>query len=566
MKFTPLTLFLLTAVLCPLSSVLCAAKPQPPNFIIIYMDDLGWAQTSVRMMDAEPLSVHNFYETPNVERLAAMGTRFSNAYAPTPTCTGSRVSIQLGQSSARAQYRFVNDVLHKKQRPEGFVGNWTLASAVKGDDNPHNYITAHFGKGMTEKLNELGYDVTDEFEKYSGNGNLHGDNMGITDRRPLPADNPKRIYSLIEDSVNFVNEHAGKRPFYMMVSHYAVHVKHAASQKYLDKWQARYDALPNKPTDSKELYRFRKERKYDYAAMLEEADQNLGLLIDALDAKGELDNTYIIFTSDNGSECVARDAQNRRFNGPLQEGKYSAFEGGIRVPFIVSGPGIQGGAQCDAPIIQWDLLPTLHALSSNPTPLPEYIDGGSLADVFTQRDQGAINRRAPGLVFHFPSYYQVPLSCIRIGDFKFLRNMNTNEMKLFNVKDDYREEHDLAASMPEKVSEMDKILRDYIDEVDGGDVTDVYQALYETIDDFSMREETAYKRRMEELIAKNPSDLDAQKVALTEAHEQKKRSHFATREITKRQATWPDWYSTARKTVEAEIGMSKGGKILKKKN
>ena len=566
MKFTPLTLFLLTAVLCPLSSVLCAAKPQPPNFIIIYMDDLGWAQTSVRMMDSEPLSIHNFYETPNVERLAAMGTRFSNAYAPTPTCTGSRVSIQLGQSSARAQYRFVNDVLHKKQRPEGFVGNWTLASAVKGDDNPHNYITAHFGKGMTEKLNELGYDVTDEFEKYSGNGNLHGDNMGITDRRPLPADNPKRIYSLIEDSVNFVNEHAGKRPFYMMVSHYAVHVKHAASQKYLDKWQAKYDALPNKPTDSKELYNFRKERKYDYAAMLEEADQNLGFLIDALDAKGELDNTYIMFTSDNGSECVARDAQNRRFNGPLQEGKYSAFEGGIRVPFIISGPGIQGGAQCDAPIVQWDLLPTLHALSSNPTPLPEYIDGGSLADVFIQRDQGAINRRAPGLVFHFPSYYQVPLSCIRIGDFKFLRNMNTNEMKLFNVKDDYREQHDLAASMPEKVSEMDKILRDYIDEVDGGDVTDVYQALYETIDDFSMREETAYKRRMEELIAKNPSDLDAQKVALTEAHEQKKRSHFATREITKRQATWPDWYSTARKTVEAEIGMSKGGKILKKKN
>lgn len=552
-----------------LSTLLLLAAPlaaeKAPNFIIIYMDDLGWAQTSVRMMDAEPLSVHNFYETPNVERLAAMGTRFSNAYAPTPTCTGSRVSIQLGQSSARAQYRFVNDVLHKKQRPEGFAGNWTLASAVKGDDNPHNYITAHFGKGMTEKLNELGYDVTDEFEKYSGNGNLHGDNMGITDRRPLPADNPKRIYSLIEDSVNFVNKHAGKRPFYMMVSHYAVHVKHAASQKYLDKWQAKYNALPNKPTDSKELYNFRKERKYDYAAMLEEADQNLGLLIDALEAKGELDNTYIMFTSDNGSECVARDAQNRRFNGPLQEGKYSAFEGGIRVPFIVSGPDIQGGAQCDAPIVQWDLLPTLHALSSNPTPLPEYIDGGSLADVFIQRDQGAINRRAPGLVFHFPSYYQVPLSCIRIGDFKFLRNMNTNEMKLFNVKDDYREQHDLAASMPEKVSEMDKILRSYIEEVDGGDVTDVYQAIYETLDDFEKRNETAHKKRLEALDASQPVDLEAQRATLIEAYETKKRSHYANREIIKRQETWPDWYTTSRKTVEAEIGMTKGGKILKKK-
>ena len=128
MKFTTLTLFLLTAVLCSLTSDLCAAKPQPPNFIIIYMDDLGWGQTSVRMMDSEPLSKHSFFETPNVKRLAEMGTRFSNAYSPTPTCTGSRVSIQLGQSSARAQYRFVNDVLHKKQRPEGYAGSWMIVT------------------------------------------------------------------------------------------------------------------------------------------------------------------------------------------------------------------------------------------------------------------------------------------------------------------------------------------------------------------------------------------------------------------------------------------------------
>ena len=563
MKSTTLTLFLLSSVLCSLTSDLCAAKPKAPNFIIIYMDDLGWAQTSVRMMDSEPLSKHSFFETPNVERLAEMGTRFSNAYAPTPTCTGSRVSIQLGQSSARAQYRFVNDVLNKKQRPNGYAGSWTIATAVKGDENPHNYITAHFGKGMTEKLNALGYDVTDEFEKYSGNGNLHGDKIGIQDPRELPADNPKRIYSLIEDSVNFVNEHAGKRPFYMMVSHYAVHVKHAASQKYLDKWQAKYDALPNKPTDSKELYRFRKERKYDYAAMLEEADQNLGHIIDTLKAKGELDNTYIIFTSDNGSECIPADENGRRFNGPLQEGKYSAFEGGIRVPFIVSGPDIAGGAQCDTPVVQWDILPTFHDLSGNPTPLPETIDGGSLKSVFTQRNQGSIERRAPGLVFHFPSYYQVPLSCIRIGDFKFLRNMNTNEMKLFNVKDDYREQHDLAASMPEKVSEMDKILRDYIDEVDGGSVQDVYQALYETIDDFEQREVVAYEKRMTALEASQPADFEAQKAKLIEANETKQRSFYATREITKRQETWPDWYTTARKTVEAEIGMTKGGKLRK---
>ena len=299
--------------------------------------------------------------------------------------------------------------------------------------------------------------------------------------------------------------------------------------------------------------------------MLEEADQNLDLLMNALAAKGELENTYIIFTSDNGSECTPIEGNGRRFNGPLQEGKYSAFEGGLRVPFIVSGPDIAGGAQCDTPIVQWDILPTFHDLSGNPTPLPEYIDSGSLKSVFTQRNQGSIERRAPGPVFHFPSYYQVPLSSIRIGDNKFMRNMNTGEVKLFNVNKDYRELNDLAESMPEKASKMSKILSDYIDEVDGGSVQDVYQALYETLDDFEQRNEIAHEKRLKALEASQPANLEAQKAKLTTDYETKKRSFNATRTITKRQETWPDWYTTARKTVVAEIGMTKGGKLLKKK-
>ena len=168
-------------------------------------------------------------------------------------------------------------------------------------------------------------------------------------------------------------------------------------------------------------------------------------------------------------------------------------------------------------------------------------------------------------MFHFPSYYQVPLSCIRIGDYKFMRNMNTGEVKLFNVNEDYRELNDLAESMPEKTSEMSKILSDYIDEVDGGSVQDVYQAQYETLDDYEQRAESTYEKRLKALEASQPADLEAQKAKLTEAYELKKRSRYATRQITKRQETWPDWYTTARKTVEAEIGMTKGGKIINKK-
>ena len=545
----------------PLLAVFSFAKDSP-NFIIIYMDDLGWHQTSVRMMDSEPMSKHSFYKTPNVERLAQMGMRFSNGYAPTATCTGSRVSIQFGQTSARTQYRYVFDVFHEKQRPEGYAGQYSLADAVKTAGK--NYITAHFGKGMTEKLKVVNYDITDEYEKYAPNGNLHGEKIDIPSRKDLPLDNPKRIYSLIDESMKFLKENAGQRPFFMMVSHYSVHVPHAASKDYMDKWQAKYDAL-KKPTDKEELRLFEKECKPLYGAMLEETDQHIGILLDYLKAVDELDNTYFIFTSDNGSECIPRTKENRRYNGPLQEGKYSCFEGGIRVPFVVSGPGIRGGTHCDVPVVQWDLLATLHDLSGNETPLPDDIDGGSLKDVFFNGNKGKVNRRAPGIIHHFPSHYQVPISAIRIGDYKFMRNMNTDEMKLFKVAEDYREEYDLAQKMPKKLASMDKVLRAYIKEVDGGDVKDSYQAFYETMDDFEGRAEDSHQRQMKELEEKKPADYADQKAIIDQELELKKRSFEANRAITKRQETWSGWYDTARKTVEAEIGMTKGGKLLKKK-
>ena len=550
---SPLSLFLLS---------LASFAEDAPNFIIIYMDDLGWHQTSVRMMESEPSSRHSFYKTPNVERLAQMGMRFSNGYAPTATCTGSRVSIQFGQTSARTQYRYVFDVYHKKQRPEGYADQYSLADAVKTADK--NYVAAHFGKGMTEKLKLVNYDITDEYEQYAPNGNLHGEKIDIPSRKDLPLDNPKRIYSLIDESMKFLKEIAGKRPFLMMVSHYSVHVPHAASQKYMDKWQAKYDAL-EKPLDKEELRLFERECKPLYGAMLEETDQHIGILLDYLEKTGQLDKTYFFFTSDNGSECIPLTRENRRYNGPLQEGKYSCFEGGIRVPFVVAGPGIQAGTFCDVPVVQWDLLATLHDLSGNRTPLPEDIDGGSLRDVLFNGNKGKVRRNAPGIIHHFPSHYQVPISAIRIGDYKFMRNMNTDEVKLFNVAEDYREEYDLAQKMPKKVASMDKILRTYVKEVDGGDVKDSYRAFYETMDDFEGRAEDAHKRKLKELDETKPADYADQKAMIDQELELKKRSFNANRAITKRQETWPGWYDTARKTVEAEIGMTKGGKLIEKK-
>jgi arylsulfatase A len=276
-------------------SAIIHAQQTPPNFIIFYMDDLGWAQTSVKMMDSEPLSVSHFYQTPNLEKLAARGMKFSNAYAPTPTCTGSRISIQFGKTSARMQYRFVHDVLSYKQRPNGYKDEVSIAGMLKAANK--NYITAHFGKGIgVEQLKDVGYDITDEYEEIAPNGNFHGDYIDLKNKEALPADDPKRITSLTKESLKFLDDHAGKRPFYMMISHYAVHGPHAASPHILKKWQDKYNRLPNKPKVVSTSDTFYRLHTPVFASMIEESDTHLGQLIDSLKDKGVLDNTYVIFT------------------------------------------------------------------------------------------------------------------------------------------------------------------------------------------------------------------------------------------------------------------------------
>ena len=418
-------------LLLALSAQLAQAKE--PNFILIYADDLGYADTSVQMMDDDPSTRHDFIQTPGLDRLAEMGARFTAAYAPTPTCTGSRISLQFGKTSARVQYRNVYDVLAKVQRPQGWGDEVTMGAMLKASGK--NYTTAMFGKGGTPtgRFDENGYDVTDERPGQSGcNGNGHGSYWDpISKKTPFPPDNPKRIHSVRRDSVDFINEYAGEDPFFMMVCHYAPHVPYMATKEAFERNKKRW------LQQGREL----DEAEITYAAMIEEMDLTVGAIIDALKAKGEFENTYIIFTSDNGGDPAARrvvDGEICRFNGPLQAGKRSVFEGGIRVPTVISGPGIKAGSECDVPIVQWDFLSTFHDLSGSVAPLPEGIDGGSLRDVFEHGNAGVVDRSAPGIIHHYTCHYHPTISSIIIGDYKLMRQLNSGEIKLFNIQTDYR--------------------------------------------------------------------------------------------------------------------------------
>lgn len=546
---------ILLLLLLTLSTQHSSAKE--PNFILIYADDLGYADTSVQMMDADPSTKHDFIQTPGLERLANLGARFTTAYAPTPTCTGSRISIQLGMTPARTQYRNVFDVLSHYQRPDGYDDETTMGEMFK--ESGRNYVTAMFGKGASAlgRFEDAGYDVTDELPgEPGGNGNGHGSYWDVKKKTPFPADNPKRMHSLRKDSVAFVNQHAGERPFFMMVSHYAAHIPHLATREAFERNKKRW-VEAGRDTKDIDVETSSVHREIVYAAMVEEMDMNVGALIDALEAKGELDNTYIIFTSDNGGGHSRRekvDGENRRFNGPLQEGKRSIYEGGIRVPTVISGPGIEAGSQCNVPIVQWDFLPTFHDLSDSKAPLPEGVDGGSLRDVFVKGNQGKVNRAAPGIIHHYPCHYHPPISSIIIGDYKMMRHLNSGEIKLFNIRKDYREQNDLRGSMLEKVSEMDAILRKYVEDVDGGTADEVREALYKTMDRYSRQGKDGFRKKLAQLEKDNPSDLEAQKAALLKELNQKLKKNAINKEKTRLHARLHEWREGADKN-EAEANV-----------
>jgi arylsulfatase A-like enzyme len=232
---------------------------------------------------------------------------------------------------------------------------------------------------------------------------------------------------------------------------------------------------------------------------------------------------------------------NRRFNGPLQEGKRSIFEGGIRVPTLISGPGIKPGSQISVPIVQYDFLTTMHDLSGSKTPLPEGVDGGSLRDVFYKGNSGKVERLSPGILHHYPCHYHPPISSIIIGDYKLMRHLNSGEIRLYNIKTDYREENNLADSMPEKVASMDKLRQDYVDKIGGGSAEDVREAQFKAQDEASEQLKRIYKNKLAVLEKESPTDLEAKKAELLKALNVILKKHELNKEKARRHAELYSW-------------------------
>ena len=410
-----------------------AALAKPPNIILILTDDQGWNNTEMPMIPSRADTRSDFYLTPNFKRLADVGMTFSQAYAPHPVCSPSRHAIQFGMTPAKLKKTSNRAVNY----PEPFPAR-AIPQVLKSIDP--TYRAAHFGKWhMYHHPAELGYDASD-----GRTGNHTARQLTTDQTKHFPHDDPKRSVSLTDNAVQFIRHqaHTGA-PFYLQVSHYAIHLSAEAKPATLARHKAR---TPGKIHTA-----------YWYAAMIDDLDQAVGRILDVLDELKLTDNTYVFLTSDNGG--TAR--QYPHFNKPLRAGKGSYYEGGLRVPFFASGPGIKAGSYSTVPVVGYDLLSTFADLAGSEGQPPKGIEGGSVKDVLLNGGKGEVRRPRAGLHFYRP----VDSVLIRDGH-KLRRTHRTGEIELYDLSEDLSEITNLAASKPRLAKRMQAGLEDWIKEID----------------------------------------------------------------------------------------------------
>ncbi len=415
------------------ATVLRAAADVGPNFVVIMAEAQGWPNTSVMMDDRLSASKSAVFKTPAVERLAREGMRFAYGYALSPRCTPSRAALLTGIGPAALHMTYVGvgretgPVRTALIPPEPILEMPTAVTTVAEMLKGVGYTTAHFGKWHVGRT-DPGKHGFDESDGATNNGGPDG----------VANPNPKQSFGMTERGIAFMRraQLAGK-PFYLQLSHYPNQErKEGGGGNGRDRDTVRADS--------------------------DEIDKTVMQLLTALDTLGLPGRTYVIYTADHGG-------QGRNGNAPLSGGKGAVTEGGLRVPFLIRGPGIAGNVCSRVPVTACDVLPTIAELAGVRAALPAAVEGGSLAAVLRdQAGRGNVQRSREELVFHFPHYDMGnggPATAILLGGYKLVRNYEKKTQRLFDLENDPGEERDLAAKLPEKAAELDARLTRYLNAV-----------------------------------------------------------------------------------------------------
>lgn len=383
--------------------------PKAPNFVFVFVDDQSWSGTSIAMMPGNEGSRTASFRMPNLERMAAEGMIFSQAYASHPKCECSRAALIMGRSTT--SLNAVDKTARRWSAPPGE----SLANTLKRAN--HAYRAAHFGKWQWPQTPEsMGYDASDGVTM-----NTDGDSNDPSD--------PKQSFGITRRAKDYMDQQVRKgHPFYLQLSYYAPHSKPQALASTLQKYEG--DSRVVDPKGGR-------IGSPIMAAMTEDLDTCIGEVVSKAKELEITDRTYFIYMSDNGGSTQV-----------LKGGKGLVDEGGLRVPLIVKGPGILAGTHCSTPVVNYDILATVLDFAAPGFPLPEGVEGGSWKSVLLHAGTGAVDRPIDRLVFHHDVEVEHPQTAMRKGDFKLLYYWDTKQSFLYDLSTDLSERHDLAAERP----------------------------------------------------------------------------------------------------------------------
>lgn len=474
-----------------------------PNIVLLLTDDLGWQDVKCYDIDnPSPM------ETPNIDALAKKGIQFWQAYAPAPTCSPTRCAIMSGNHPARAKkthvvggsppvpYNSTGDRMippwYSGRMPEDEI---TLAKVLR----QNGYMTGHCGKWHMAidhhafpQPEDQGFDWT----RSSRGARSAMSPCRTTGFATHEKDDPYRLdengfpyHQNSEDALTFLREYKDK-PFFLYYATWLVHTPiHTRSKQLLDKYCKK---LGVECPQGNEGWKGEGQTNPFYCAMVEELDYYVGKLFDYLEKTEDprrpghklVENTYIIFASDNGG-MERYPGEIITDNYPLDKGKISLMEGGTRVPLIITGPGIKAGIQSDVMVNELDFYPTILSLAGVPKPQGKHLDGCDLACLLkTDPADPSLVKNPDGsvrdtMVWHFPNAYALE-STIRIGDYKLVRNYDyvnnpeTRQLELYRlyktvnrkqVRVDIEEANNLADAMPEKTRELNQKLTEILTEI-----------------------------------------------------------------------------------------------------
>ena len=442
-----------------------------PNVVFILADDLG-------VNDIGAFNAKTFYETPNIDRLASDGIRFTSAYAACNVCSPTRYSIQSGRYPVRSgitnflagtrSERFepaelnlfmpleeitIGEAFHEAGYHTALIGKWHLGDMKQyGPQNQGYEVVSGDTRYIAPSIDNLAFPNPPADDKMS--------QLPIETRTTLAADDALLTLEAFQKS---------DKPFFLFLSLYQVHVPLGASEELIAPYREKKERLGLQDdetldfaeeeqahvTDEPRKTRIR-QNHVTYAGMMSHTDNTVGRVLQKLDELQLADNTIVVFMSDNGGLATAEGSPTS--NLPFRAGKGWNYEGGVREPLVIRWPkAIKPGSVNDTPVVSTDFYPTLLEAAGIPLKKQQHLDGVSFLPLL--KGENELPERA--FFWHYPHYSNqggFPSSAVRLGDWKLIQRLEDGRTHLYNIREDIGEQNDLAEKHPEKVAELQKLL------------------------------------------------------------------------------------------------------------